>query len=367
MPPTTGISEESEISKPQDCTWSTMLDEGSSPNNAVKCFLLEQDAVFRELMVLKREGWANPHADEHFKQQRRNAQDDDPKSCRRFFNMMVQIGDEIHASTEAFACLDLPVRVLDLCMAPGGFTASLLRQHPTAFVDAISLPQKDGGHKVIASYGRKDARVVVQYMDITMLSTEFGVIEVPNTHPEFNKFSNSRPFIQRKYSIVFCDGQVLPNSQRASYREGCEATRLTTAQLILALQRMERGGTLIMLLHKLDRWNSVELISIFNQVSEVQLFKPRKKHAIRSSFYLVAKNVQVDSAKLQDAVCKWRKAWFDATFGGEEGTGTDIGQAAVGEVKSTLERFGADLIRLGQPIWSTQASALKDANYLRRC
>ena len=279
--------------------------------------------------------------------------------------MMIQIGDEIHASTGAFACLDLPVQVLDLCMAPGGYTVSLLRQHPTAFVDAISLAQKEGGHKVMANYGRKDARVAVQFMDITMLSSEFGITEVPDGHPEFKKFSNSRPFNRRTYSIVFCDGQVLPNSQRASYREGREATRLTTAQLTLALQRIKHGGTLIMLLHKLNRWNTVELISIFNEVSEVQLFKPKKKHAIRFSFYLVAKNVQVNNAKLQDAVRKWRKVWFDATFGGEEGTGTDIEQAAAEKVMATLERFGADLMRLGNPIWYTQASALKDANYLR--
>ena len=55
MPPTTGAPVESEISKQVKDVGFTMLGEGSSPNDIVKCLLLEQNAVFYELMALKKE------------------------------------------------------------------------------------------------------------------------------------------------------------------------------------------------------------------------------------------------------------------------------------------------------------------------
>lgn len=81
---------------------------------------------------------------------------------------------------------------------------------------------------------------------------------LPANHPE--PFQSQRPFVSHHMDIVFCDGIVLRVHQRASYREQTEASRLLAAQLILAMQRLVQGGTVIMLLHKIDSWAATNVL-----------------------------------------------------------------------------------------------------------
>ena len=66
---------------------------------------------------------------------------------------------------------------------------------------------------------------------------------------------------------------------RAQYREKSEASRLLTSQLVLALQRISMGGTIVILLHKVDAWDTVALRYTFSKSSSLRLFKPKKKHS----------------------------------------------------------------------------------------
>jgi hypothetical protein len=57
--------------------------------------------------------------------------------------MMQQIGDELQETTNALnqlADCDEDVKILDLCMAPGGYTASALKYNPGATAFGITLP-----------------------------------------------------------------------------------------------------------------------------------------------------------------------------------------------------------------------------------
>lgn len=76
-----------------------------------------------------------------------------------------------------------------------------------------------------------------------------------------------------------------------------------------------------MLLHKIEAWNTVELLYAISQFSPVQVFKPEKKHGIRSSFYLIARKVQPNTEAAILTIASWKRAWWHATFGGENGTG----------------------------------------------
>jgi len=102
-------------------------------------------------------------------------------------------------------------------MAPGGYTSGALKYNPTVKVYGITLRATKGGHEVLL--GRDKA--TIEYLDLTMLATEFGTGSVPETHPEHEAFLTKRPFLNLKFDPVFCDGQVLREHQchRAEYRE----------------------------------------------------------------------------------------------------------------------------------------------------
>ena len=118
--------------------------------------------------------------------------------------MMCKIGDEMDAKSGG--TLTLPrsnARVLDLCMAPGGYTASVLKYSPHAVVCAFTLDREMGGHEKLL---RKDTPVDIKFGDITMLHREFGVEDIPHDHCEVSKFDSRRLWNGKKYNLVFCDG-----------------------------------------------------------------------------------------------------------------------------------------------------------------
>ena len=113
---------------------------------------------------------------------------------------------------------------------------------------------------------------------------------------------------------MLCDGIVLHGKRWNNYRDWCEATRLTNAQLILGLQRIKSGGTLIILPHELDKYYSMMLIRAFCTFATVELFKPKSGHAITASCYMVAKDVRPHSVEAEVALKRYKGFWHDITF-----------------------------------------------------
>lgn len=196
-----------------------------------------------------------------------------------------------------------------------------------------------------------------------MLVNEYTDKPIPAKYPEKGKLLTIRPFKYHSFDLVFCDGMVLRTQQRESHREGTEVTRLATSQLILAMQRIKAGGTMIMLLHKIDSYGAAHILHTFSKFAKVDAFKPQKKHASRSSFYMVAKDVQPGSEAAKAAVQGWKELWYKTTFGGEQGTGERRSDPPESVVMSMLEDFGDRLMELGRPVWSTQADALSRTEY----
>jgi hypothetical protein len=50
--------------------------------------------------------------------------------------------------------------------------------------------------------------------------------------------------------------------------------------------------------------------------------------------------------------------WWNATFGGEHGTGGPEVKSSTDYVQTVLDEFGSQLIELGRPVWRIQAIAL---------
>lgn len=360
-------------------------DKHDSANAIVQECLLQRCEIFKQLLDLKtkasspppyvnvigaysKKGWENVAADRYFDKQKKTADEADSKDKRFFFTMMQNIGKEMNSVTGAFTVLDrvagLQRQSLDLCMAPGGFSQYLLHQYPHIKAFGISLPITKGGHRLLLD--RRDPRVVIKFLDITMLYAEMmsipaiEVIEIPQEHPDQSSFLHQRPWLQKRFDLVLCDGHVLRTHHREGYREKVEATRLLMGQLILGLQRIKPGGNMVILLHKPEHWEPLAVIETFSKFSEIELFKPQRHHAKRSSFYLVAKNVQPESAEAGQAKIAWANKWTATTFGTQSpGKPADM----TTEVETLLSQFGSRYVELGSPIWDIQRAALDRWGY----
>ncbi|KAK4160729.1 S-adenosyl-L-methionine-dependent methyltransferase-like protein [Cladorrhinum sp. PSN259] len=376
---------------PQTCTQPMAASPEVKPEMhataLVKEYLLEHLPVYRELCDIRKELWAMEEGDAYFQRQREQTDNASHQMKKGMFSLMRAICLEIDAATSG---LTIRARrkhrpaILDLCMAPGGFAMAAMNLNRSAIIRGITLPTSQGGHEMMLrkfSETDPEAKVFVDFRDITMLSDEMGVAKssIPPDHPDASSFSSDRPFEEEKFDLVFCDGQVLRTHERGEYREKVESTRLLTSQLVLALQRIRWGGTMVILLHRAESWRTVKLIHTFSLFSErVELFKPLKAHKMRSSFYMVAKNVKPGRDAALEAVNVWKEQWKQATFGvvevadggetneeGERST-TEWKEDSEEKVKAVLEEYGDDLVRMMEPIFATQAAALRNAPWANR-
>ena len=131
-------------------------------------------------------------------------------------------------------------RVLDINMAPGGFTQTVLQKHRDARIWGITLPSEIGGLQIMLPGWRDDPRVHVEFADITMLSDEMGrpTTSIPIQHPDIAKYSSARPFQDETFDLVFCGmsgATTRVEHTGAEYHESRKWLRLTTSRLVFAL------------------------------------------------------------------------------------------------------------------------------------
>lgn len=280
--------------------------------------------------------------------------------------MMKGIAKEMDSTTRG--ALRVHVRrpdrpqILDFCTAPGGFLESAIKINSGARATAFSLPPTQGGHEIIMPM---DSSVAFKYADVTMFAGDMGYTDaVPAENPDAASFVLERNVgPEQRFHLVFCDGQVLRTHVRAAYRERWEARRLTATQLAIGLEHVSPGGTMVVLLHKLDAPDTASLLHTFSRFSTIQLFKPKKAHAKRSSFYMVAQDIQNDLPQAREAIEAWKLMWKTLTFAPDE----DRWKAADGHMdeQELVEQFGPDLVRLGRSIWEIQAEALEKAPFMQ--
>lgn len=278
---------------------------------------------------------------------------------------MKDIAYDMHEVTGAFhiknPCRD-GYSVLDMCMAPGGFLAVALSCNPEAQALAFSLPRAKGGHNVLLP---RSSKVTIKFLDVTMLAGDMGLSNIPREHPDARNFLPSQIDSKQCFDLAICDGQVLRNHDRADYRERTEASRLCLTQLTIALNHLSPGGTMIVLLHKVEALATVQLLHAFDKFSSVQLYKNTKFHAKRSSFYMVATNIRADSEEAREAIERWKVQWKTATLGADNDYHEAI-QLNMLDVEAILKEFGSKLINIGRKIWEIQASALENASFIRQ-
>lgn len=130
---------------------------------------------------------------------------------------------------------------------------------------------------------------------------------------------------------------------------------------------------MVILLHKIDSWESVLTLRAFDRFASIALFKPLAAHKARSSFYLVAKNIQPHHKDALVAIQDWAKAWNDATFGALTGEGREDAPptngnestALVQQVTKVMDEFGERLIILGENAWKIQEEAIRASAWFK--
>ncbi|KAL7914918.1 hypothetical protein GGI35DRAFT_435570 [Trichoderma velutinum] len=326
------------------------------PQQLIQKYLLERSPTYRALCDIRQQGWNNPSGDQSFQQQRQRA--DNPSSDNQlfFYRMTIGIGNELNFSTGAFDVLQSSVEpsALDMGMAPGGFSATIMKSHPKTTLRAITLPSDKGGHSV--QFRHK--RVKLDLCDINTLAGDMGLTSIPENHPGASTFTVAKLLGQEMFDVVVCGCQVTRNQELGEWRERREARRLELAQLVIALEHVKSGGTLVVVMHKPEEIHTAELLHIFSTFSEISLFKPQKAHAKRSSFYMVAKKVDTRNDQAIQAKEIWKKEWIESTLGTADDC-ANLPKRKADDARKLLDRYGTELVKIGQPIWATQVAGLK--------
>ncbi|ROV87473.1 hypothetical protein VSDG_09789 [Cytospora chrysosperma] len=339
----------------------------------VTTYFLENDAGFRRLCEVRDKGWKSKDADRFFKNQRHQADQGRGVTVGYMHKMMQMIAKEMQGKTRAFSiktpATETPT-ILDLCAAPGLFLEHAIKVNRGASALGFTLPYHHGGYTLSVKRG---ARINIKFLDITMLAEDMGVTdqEIPPENPHAQDFRPAEFHAGQVFDLVLCDGQVLRNHQphRAAYREGREASRLLLTQLALGLDHLRPGGTMVVLLHRLESWDTVLLLRTFTKISSVELFKPRSGHAVKSSFYMIAKDVQSKQPEAVAAVEQWKEIWRTATFETDEQRWREVRRhvgADIPDVDAFLREFGPEVARMGREVWDIQADALERAPFMRK-
>ncbi|KAG8167306.1 hypothetical protein KVR01_002995 [Diaporthe batatas] len=306
-------------------------------------YLLNNVAEFRQLTEIRKKGWDNPEGDKYFERQRKLGDDANPETTKIFFGMM-----------------NRRPSMLALGFAPGGFVGEALKVNPNVQVVGITLPIREKGVESLV----KSPRLDLIQADVTMLAVDLGfpLDDIPPSHPDAKRFLKRAIRPRQQFDLVTCEGGVLRTHQIASYREHREAHRLKASQLAIALERAKPGASMIVLMHKAETWNSLSLFYKFSKFSEIRLFKPEKEHQHRSSFYMIATNIQSQSQAAKDAVNQWKAEWKTATFGTDDEYNRQCNANAL-DVNKVLEEFGESWVDLSREVWARQIKGLEKKSF----
>ncbi|KAI5808635.1 hypothetical protein DFH27DRAFT_522059 [Peziza echinospora] len=373
--------------------------------NVIREFLIARNV--QEWLEL-RDVWGSEKASKHFALQRKVADRSraNKKASKGFMFRMVRVAEEIEAGTGFFTTkpkitasgnLSLkasydPLYALDVCMGPGAFAQYFLHLNPSGSLDGMSLSVERGGYglelesasKTIKSLNRNQGwqknrarsfgKTPIPSITWTDITLHAGLLPANQQLPEEAEFSDKAAFDanppippqlqgalkagNRLYDLVICDGHLRAPDQHKG--RTWDPARLIISQTIWALTFVKPGGSVLILLHRLEKWNTFITVYRFSKFANVRLFKPKTAFGTKSSFYLVGTNIQPENEVCKSWVEEMRQNWYTMTFGGENGFGAEVEAGAGLEVEEVLKDWGEAYVELARNIWQIQNEALKE-------
>ncbi|KIK69999.1 hypothetical protein GYMLUDRAFT_236448 [Collybiopsis luxurians FD-317 M1] len=222
-------------------------------------------------------------------------------------------------------CVQDVFRFLDLGCRPDSFASFILNNTPLAFGVGISLPQEmslyQRCHRHYLSFAEKFRHYFLDISKLDMRS-QTQRSNQPNSHaspglvlkkpPEeldfVNKDDSEDAQVSKKFSLVIIDNQFVDS----------ESTRNTStdlffiSQLLLALQCLVPGGTLVVRLTHPESVKTAKFLYMFDILaSTVASFKPREMVGDPGSFYAVAQGIGYGphGHKMPEIIEELRKLW----------------------------------------------------------
>lgn len=165
--------------------------------------------------------------------------------------------------------------------------------------------------------------------------------------------------------VVLGGNHLRTNTSAASW----DVDRLLISQLIIGLESVRLGGTIIMKLTHIERVSTAQILFMLDVLSSnVSTVKPRSQHVKRATFYAVAKGFgsEEQEGSLKQVILELKKLWYELTFGGEGGQGRFLGLTDLDFLITTEElRGGRDgylnqLVTLSRNVCQVQIDGLND-------
>ncbi|EIN04010.1 hypothetical protein PUNSTDRAFT_77041, partial [Punctularia strigosozonata HHB-11173 SS5] len=306
-------------------------------------------------------GWSDETLNDHFARQRASADTAGHELSLIWFNRMKDVLREVDKGTY---CIEWtgPLQFLDLgrvpiSCCPGGFTSYILNHHPRATGVGVSLEEAKGGHPYLLEH-RLRSRFTLHSADILSFNLGTQSPDGEVDHPPIAEY-------KRHFGLVLVDGHYL-RAQRAAHPDTpWDRHRVLISQLILALQTVKIGGTLIVKMSHPEAVPVAKLIRMLDLLSQtVRLWKPWSLHSTRGSFYVVAQGVGLGERgdRLQHYASQLKEVWQKLYSGGKQGRGRFMVDSDFDFVitnEDVVETYLHRLVKLATPVWRRQAVALQ--------
>ncbi|KAF8873046.1 hypothetical protein CPB85DRAFT_1348971 [Mucidula mucida] len=323
---------------------------------------------YDSLCRLKIKGKKSQDYEDHFQQQRHTAetaQDSDPNLCYTWYIKTSYILQEVDNELDVFP-KGRGFHFLELGCSPGGFARYIFWTNWLARGTGISLPPRQGGHRNLIE-GKYRRRLTLVEADMTMLN-------LAPDEPSLLRDSLAMQHVpscisSRQFEFVICDAHPVPTCVFSPL----VYQRLLLSQLVMAFERVELGGTIVIRLTHPERLYTAQYMYMFDRVSDGQVFatKPETMHGTRGSFYLVAKNVggtKESRRYLEMYLEELRRLWWEISK--EDARVLMYGDMNFVASLETMIRpeVLARIVELGRPVWSVQLKHLErlDARLAQR-
>lgn len=234
------------------------------------------------------------------------------------------------------------IRFVRCC--PGGFSSYILNKNPHATGVGLSLEMERGGHDLLLEDNLRP-RLDLHLSDINQY--QLGIFLEPGLR--------SLPFDcnRRQFDLVLLDGHPLHLDPDKN------SGRLLIAQLVLALQSISFGGTVVVKLSRVESLTTSKIIYMLDGLSaDFKCWKPVCMHATRDTFYAIAKGVGLGPLfpRINEYLTGLKELWVTLASRGIHG---EFDLDFIINNHAFEETYKDRFLYFARPLWEVQTKSIQ--------